>query len=59
MKNTKIFVILSGIVALFFGFAAKRPVVTDFQERLCKSINIENALCADDSKTPPTKSALG
>ena len=59
MKNTKIFVILSGIAALLFGFTAKRLVVTDFQEKLGKSINIENALCADDSKTPPAKSAIG
>ncbi len=59
MKNLKIFVVLSGIVALFFGLTTKRLGVTGFQEKLGKSINIENALFADDSKTPPAKSALG
>lgn len=59
MKNTKIFVILSGIAALLFGLTAKYGAVTRFQEKLGKSVNIENALFADDSKTPPAKSVLG
>ncbi|HBB66623.1 MAG: hypothetical protein A2049_01860 [Elusimicrobia bacterium GWA2_62_23] len=59
MKNTKLLMALSGVLAFFLGLAAKNSAVTDFQERLGKSVNIENALFADDTKTPPAKSALG
>lgn len=57
MKNTKIFVILSGIAALLFGFAAKST--TAFQSKLSQSIKVDNVLFCADAETPPSKSKLG
>ncbi|HAH31985.1 MAG TPA: hypothetical protein DCL44_06700 [Elusimicrobia bacterium] len=60
MKNTKIVVILAGIAALLFGFAAKSRGVTGFQEKLGKSIKVEHMLFADDSKCmPPAGRIIG
>lgn len=59
MKIRNIFAVLAGMAAMFFGFAAKQGAVTGFQEKLGESINIENALFAEDTKTPPAKSAIG
>jgi len=57
MKNTRIFVILSGIAALLFGFAAKNT--TAFQSKISQSIKVDNVLFCADTETPPSKSKLG
>jgi len=49
MKNTKIFVVLAGIVALLFGFAAKNK--SDFQANLGKRVLLNSELYAADSLT--------
>ena len=59
MKTTKVFLMFVGIITLILGFSAKFRGVTSFQERLGKNINIDGALFAEDTKTPPAKSAQG
>lgn len=59
MKIRNISTVLAGMVTLLFGFAAKQNAVTDFQEKLGKSLNIEKAMFATDTKTPPARGALG
>lgn len=46
MKNTKIFVVLSGIVALLFGVAAK----SDFQKKLQAHVSVQDVCSAVDSE---------
>ncbi len=59
MKNTKIFVILSGITALLFGVAAKNT--TAFQAKLAQSIRVDTVLFCADTETiiPPSKGKNG
>jgi len=57
MKNTRIFVVLSGIVALLLGFAAKNT--TAFHSKLAQSIKVDSVLFCADTETPPAKSKLG
>lgn len=59
MKNTKIFVVLSGIAALLLGLAAKNK--TDFQAHLGKAVNVHSAryivasVCGDQKGPATTK----
>lgn len=59
MRNTKVVIILSGIIALLFGLAAKRSVVTDFQGKLGKRITVNTQLFAADTRTGDSKSKSG
>ena len=58
MKNTKIFVLLSGIAALLFGVAGKN---TAFHAKLSKSIQVDSVkFCADtETPRPPIKGKVG
>lgn len=62
MKNTKIFVVLSGVAALLLGFAAKNR--TDFQTHLGKAVKVHStryivASVCGDQKGPVTPTKEG
>lgn len=61
MKNTKIVVVLAGIVTLLFGFAAKNNCKSDFQAHLGKTFKIHTAqyIVASVCGTAPSTSKKG
>lgn len=50
-KNMKIIAGIAGLLAAFFGIAAKGQAITAFQEKLCKIVKVDTAVYLVDNQT--------
>jgi hypothetical protein len=51
MKNTKIIAGVIGLIALFFGFASKGKVTTDFQKMVSKVVKVDTTMYLAENHT--------
>lgn len=58
MKKVKWFYFLIGAILSLFSIL-KQTKFINFQNHIEKSINVEEALFAEDSKTPPVRRIIG